>query len=83
MNPPQAHARLVGNVALHPTLVPLVNATRCLPQVLKKYDALHGLPPCLVHCFTGTAQVGNRYTTFNDVLILWYPIFDANEAFPA
>lgn len=26
-------------------------------QVLRRYDALHGLPPCLVHCFTGEEKV--------------------------
>lgn len=26
-------------------------------QVLRRYDASHGLPPCLVHCFTGTEEV--------------------------
>lgn len=28
-----------------------------LRQVLRRYDALHGLPPCLVHCFTGSEEV--------------------------
>lgn len=31
-------------------------------QVLRRYDSLLGLPPCLVHCFTGTAEV-RRHTT--------------------
>eukprot|EP00903_Cladosiphon_okamuranus_P018774 g17271.t1 len=25
-------------------------------EVLRRYDALHGLPPCLVHCFTGNEK---------------------------
>ncbi|CAM9811623.1 unnamed protein product [Laminaria digitata] len=26
------------------------------PQVLQRYDSSHGLPPCLVHCFTGSKE---------------------------
>ncbi|CAM9554872.1 unnamed protein product [Hapterophycus canaliculatus] len=25
-------------------------------KVLRRYDVLHGLPPCLVHCFTGSEE---------------------------